>query len=260
MYVTTGGVRASQARQGDRDALKQFKESAERCRTPRQFRALVNRLRAILPYQHFICAWGYLPDFALGFIYTHHPPTTDFLQWFLTKGMVRKGPLLQEWFRTKRVQIFADVARRHADTFVQGHREKIVEAGLQHSLAGGQIGKGLFVFCTVSLASEEACRAGLKPFHLVLPCLCKALTQACPRPLLTARETAIVQRRLMGEAIKHIAAEEGIAQRTVTMHLQRIKKKLYTDDLVNAVVIAVKSFHVDEARNERCWPRDHGHS
>ena len=45
----------------------------------------------------------------------------------------------------------------------------------------------------------------------------------------------------MGEIIKQIARAEGITDRTVRMRLQRIKKKLYTDDLVNAVVIAVRS-------------------
>ena len=51
----------------------------------------------------------------------------------------------------------------------------------------------------------------------------------------------------MGEAIKQIAGEEGIAERTVTMHLQRVKKKLYTDDLVNAIVMAVRSGMIDES-------------
>jgi len=45
----------------------------------------------------------------------------------------------------------------------------------------------------------------------------------------------------MGEIVKQIAVAEGISERTVREHLQHIKRKLYTDDLVNAVVIAVKS-------------------
>ncbi len=45
----------------------------------------------------------------------------------------------------------------------------------------------------------------------------------------------------MGEIAKKIAAAEGISERMVREHLQRIKKKLYTHDLVNAVVIAVRS-------------------
>ena len=45
----------------------------------------------------------------------------------------------------------------------------------------------------------------------------------------------------MGEISKQIASAERISERTVREHLQQIKRKLYTDDLVNAVVIAVKS-------------------
>ncbi|MGH7233749.1 MAG: hypothetical protein ACREJU_20670 [Nitrospiraceae bacterium] len=35
--------------------------------------------------------------------------------------------------------------------------------------------------------------------------------------------------------------------------MQRIKKKLYIDDLVNAVVIAVKSGMLDQTWKERRW-------
>ena len=54
----------------------------------------------------------------------------------------------------------------------------------------------------------------------------------------------------MGELLKQIAAAQGISERTVRMHLQRIKKKLYTDDLVNAVVIAVRSGMLDRVWKE----------
>ncbi len=57
----------------------------------------------------------------------------------------------------------------------------------------------------------------------------------------------------MGELIKQIAAAQGISDRTVRMHLQRIKKKLYTDDLVNAVVIAVQSGMLDQTWKEWRW-------
>ena len=80
--------------------------------------------------------------------------------------------------------------------------------------------------------------------------LVRASQRAYPRTLLTKRETAILQRRAMGELSKQIAGAEGISDRTVRMHLQRIKKKLYTDDLVNAVVIAVRSGMLDETWKE----------
>ena len=182
----------------------------------------------------------------MGFIYHNNFPN-DFLRWFLTKGMVTKSPLVEEWLRTNQVQVWADVADRCADQYMPEQREKVISSGLQHSIGGGWKGHELYVFCGITMPSEESCRASVEPFRLLLPCLCKALKQACPRPLLTQREITILERRVMGEAIKRIAAEEGIAERTVTMHLQRVKKKLYTDDLVNAIVMAVRSGMMDES-------------
>ena len=88
----------------------------------------------------------------------------------------------------------------------------------------------------------ELGRTHLTQFELIVPWLVEGASQrAYPRMLLTKRETAILQRRATGEIIKQIAAAEGISERTVRGHLQQIKRKLYTDDLVNAVVIAVES-------------------
>ena len=47
--------------------------------------------------------------------------------------------------------------------------------------------------------------------------------------------------RAIGQIAKQIAAAEGISEPTVREHLEKIKRKLCTDDLVNAVVIAVKT-------------------
>jgi predicted transcriptional regulator len=57
----------------------------------------------------------------------------------------------------------------------------------------------------------------------------------------------------MGDSIKRIAAELAISERTVRMHLTHVKRKLYTDDLVNAVVIAVRSGMIDETWRELRW-------
>ena len=239
--------------------MEQFKSYAERCRTPKQFRDLVKRLQALLPYQSFICAWGYLESHKLAFIY-HDKFPNDYLRWFLTKGMVTKSPVIQEWFRTKQLQVWMDVAHRCADRFAPEHRERVIKSGLNHSISGGWIGRELYVYCAVALPSEESCRASVKLFRLLLPSLCAALRQACPRPLLTDREVTILERRVMGEAIKQIAGEEGIAERTVTMHLQRVKKKLYTDDLVNAIVMAVRSGMIDESWKDWHVPKSRSSS
>ena len=92
-----------------------------------------------------------------------------------------------------------------------------------------------------AMPSAASGRAHLKRFGSIVPFLVQASQHAYPRALLTKRETAVLERRAMGEITKQIAASEGISERTIREHFQRIKKKLYTDDLINAVVIAVKS-------------------
>ena len=103
----------------DSASLKLLIRTADQCRSPRKFRALIDQLHEILPYRHFLCAWGYLPDYKIGFIYNHTMPET-FLRWSLTKRLVRNSPMFQEWFRTRRVQIWPDVARQDADRFIPG--------------------------------------------------------------------------------------------------------------------------------------------
>jgi two-component system NarL family response regulator len=57
---------------------------------------------------------------------------------------------------------------------------------------------------------------------------------------LTEREGVVLELRAKGHHVKAIADLLDISPRTVKMHVEAIKEKLYTDDLVNAVVIALK--------------------
>jgi DNA-binding CsgD family transcriptional regulator len=137
--------------------------------------------------------------------------------------------------------MWCDVAKRLKAQFDPEMLKRVEQAGLQYSLCGGFAGPDYFVWFNAAMGSEQSGRAHLKQFELIVPSLVQASQRAYPRTLLTERETDILERRAMGEIIKQIARAEGITDRTVRMHLQRIKKKLYTDDLVNAVVIAVRS-------------------
>jgi DNA-binding CsgD family transcriptional regulator len=115
------------------------------------------------------------------------------------------------------------------------------KAGLFYTLCGGRVSKNHFVYVCIAMASPRSSRAHRDHFEVLLPWLVDASQRAYPRTLLTKRETAVLERRAMGEITKQIARAEGISERTVREHLQHIKGKLYTDDLVNAVVIAVRS-------------------
>jgi DNA-binding NarL/FixJ family response regulator len=123
--------------------------------------------------------------------------------------------------------------------------KRVQQAGLEYSLCGGFASSDYYVWFNAAMSSEQTGRAHVERFEMLLPWLVRASQRAYPRTLLTDRERSILERRAMGELSKQIAAALGISERTVRMHVQRIKKKLYTDDLVNAVVIAVRSGMLD---------------
>ncbi len=238
--------------ESDPTSLTHVRQAAARCRTPAQFRALLTLLSSHLPYNSLICGWGYPGTYSIGFVFNHSVPR-DFVRWFLSQGMLPRSPLFREWMRERRPQVLSDVMKKRR---VEPEYLKLIERfGLMHVLGGGTVGRGLWVYFAVAMTSEADCRAHLDVFRRLLPILSSALRRACPRPLLTRREKAILERRAMGESIKRIASELLISDRTVRMHLTHVKRKLYTDDLVNAVVIAVRSGMIDQTWKELRWRR-----
>ena len=155
--------------------------------------------------------------------------------------MLWKGPVFREWLRTNRSQTSFEVFRRLAKRVDPEFRKQARRFHVTYVIAGGVKTRHLWIYVVMSMASDRQCRAHLRRFEAIVPVIAGALQQACPRPLLTKRETAILERRTVGKISKQIAAAEQISERTVREHLQSIKKKLYTDDLVNAVVIALRS-------------------
>src|SRR5215469_18455427 len=65
-------------------SLAEVKARAHRCRTPKQFRELLEHLRRVIPYQHFAALWG-SPHTSIRFIFNHDFPI-DLLRWRLTTG------------------------------------------------------------------------------------------------------------------------------------------------------------------------------
>lgn len=221
-------------------SLEQVKTSASFCRSPKSFRKLLNAAQGFVPFQCLVCVWGYPSRKTIRFIFNHSFPV-QFVRWYLTKGVLWRGPLFMEWQRTNRPQLSVDVWHRFSkrmDPEILKHARRF---NLKCLLAGGTKNSQFWIFFVMSMRSEKQCRHYKRRFELVVPVLAKALQQACPRPLLTERETKILELRTMGKIKKQIASMEGINVRTVRAHLQSIKKKLFTDDLLNAAVIALRS-------------------
>src|SRR5262245_43834408 len=93
-------------------AIQELKADARRCRTPKQFRKLLEHIRSFIPYQKFAGVWGYPFRTTIRFVFNHGFPV-DFIRWHLTTGALWTSPAFQEWLRTRRrVLIWCDAVKR----------------------------------------------------------------------------------------------------------------------------------------------------
>ncbi|HKQ35559.1 MAG TPA: LuxR C-terminal-related transcriptional regulator [Nitrospiraceae bacterium] len=235
--------------------LQELEAATRRCQTPKQFRELLECLREFIPYRKLGAVWGYHAHTAIRHAFNLGLPTA-FLRWYFSTGKLWTSPVFREWRRTKRAVMVGDVVQRFKADFEPELVKHYKQAGLYHAMCGGHAGSNHFVYFIAAMSSARSGKAHLKQFEQIVPWLVQASQRAYPRTLLTKRETAILERRAMGEITKQIAGAEGISERTVREHLQQIKKKLYTDDLVNAVVIAVRSGML--GRSTQHGPTVHG--
>lgn len=221
------------------DSLQELKAQARRCHTPKQFEKLLQHFRRVIPYEKFAGVGGH-PSQTIRFMFYQDVPT-DLVRWRLTAGALWTSPAFKKWLLTNQSFLWCDAARRMKTQFDPELLTRMEKASMQYMLCGGLANQDRFVILAAAMPSAERGRAHLKQFDSIAPFLAKASQRAYPRAFLTKREMAILERRAKGEISKEIAAAERISERTVREHLHNIKKKLYTDDIVNAVVIAVKS-------------------
>lgn len=224
--------------------MKALKEAADRCDTPKQFRNLLQQhLRRLIPYDKFAASWGVPKKHSINYIFQVNLPL-DFLGWYLTTGAQWESPIFHDWVQNQRTVPFlwADEAKRLnvAETNPELFR-RITEGGLRNSMTGGRASPSHYIALHAVMPSEKDARTYLPIYKQLLPWIVEASQRAYPDSLLTKREKAVLKRRAHGEIVKQISASEGMAERTVRQHLQNIKKKLYTDDLINAVIIASQS-------------------
>ncbi len=215
---------------------------ARKCRTPKQFNRLLISVHSVIPYRSLLCAWGYPRAYRLRNLLSVGYPK-PFLRWYFTTGMFKKDPCFAEWLRTREPFVWSDVACRFSKQIDPEFMRKMREYHLQSTLCGGTIetmDHEMGCYIALVFDSEEECRRHLKYFGDLVPSLTHAFQRSYPRGRLTRRESIVLEQRAKGHQVKAIAALLGITPRTVKMHIQAIKKKLYTDDLVNAVVIALK--------------------
>lgn len=216
--------------------IKSIQEFAGRCRSPRQFRRLLEDLRSLLPYRGLVClCCNPTTHRIVQMVDVDYP--RHYLGWYLATGMCRKDPVFQECLRTQQPQLRSDVMRRLPQHNPE-HEKKIKQFHVQYEIVGVVANperEGIFFLI---LDTEQEARRCLLPFGELLPALFQALSSSYRYPVLTDRKKTILLWRAQGKRPNMIASELGISQRTVKMHSEEIVRKLYAEDLVHAVWIA----------------------
>jgi DNA-binding CsgD family transcriptional regulator len=217
--------------------MKQWQADAARCRTPKQFRVLLERLRHFIPYENFYASWGYPERSQLCYVINlGFPP--DLFNWRLTTGAMWKSPVFKHWCKTSQTFLWCDVAAGYE--MDPEYRKRMEEAGAHLCLCGGKVTAEHYILFAASMPSADIARQYLPAFDEIVSRLVEASQRSYPHDLLTDREHEVLERRVLGQLQKQIAAELHLSERTVREHLQEIKRKLYTNDLINAIAIAVR--------------------
>jgi DNA-binding CsgD family transcriptional regulator len=217
--------------------IKSIQEFAARCRSPRQFKRLLEDLRSLLPYRGLVSISCNPTTHRIAQMVDVDYPR-HYLGWYLATGMCRKDPAFQECLRTQQPQLRSEIMRRLPGRHNPEHEKKIKQFHLQYELLGAAANpdrEGIFF---VILDSEQEARRCLPIFGELLPALFQALSTSYRYPVLTDRKKTILLWRAQGKRPNMIASELGISQRTVKMHSEEIVRKLYAVDLVHAVWIA----------------------
>jgi DNA-binding CsgD family transcriptional regulator len=209
---------------------------AVRCHTPRQFRRLLADLRLIAPYRSLACKWGNSRTLVLTNIVDVDFPRF-YLGWYFATGMCRKDPIFKECMTTQQPQMVGEVMSRLRDRFEPEYLKKLEQYGLQYGIAGGVTEGERLAYFSMIFSSDAEASGCLGIFGKLLPALAAALIASYPYPVLTERKRMILQGRAHGKMPDEIASELSISIRTVKMHLEEIKKKLYAVDQVHAVWI-----------------------
>ena len=217
--------------------IKSIQEFAARCRSPRQFKRLLEDLRSLLPYRGLVSISCNPTTHRIAQMVDVDYPR-HYLGWYLATGMHRKDPVFRSCLQTQQPQLRCDVIRRMPAQHDSEHEKRIKQFHLQYELVGVCANlerEGIFFLI---LDTEQEARRCLLPFGELLPALFEALSNSYRYPVLTDRKKTILLWRAQGKRPNMIASELGISQRTVKMHSEEITKKLYAEDLVHAVWIA----------------------
>jgi len=216
-------------------SFEEFRDIAQKCHTPLQFKNLIRVFSRYIPFTRFIYGWGYHQDFLIAF-WGHDSCPEDYLDYYMGEGVLKIDPLFKKWLSTGRCQNLDRILKTKASERIDGrYLAKTEQAGLLHTLAGGTKEGAWTAFFAAAFASESICRDNFKKFEWCVPRLSEALQKAYPFPKLTRREWRVLHLLSLGDNQREISQKLQISETTVQFRLKKTREKLHARNNENAV-------------------------
>ena len=157
-----------------------FATHAARCHTPQQFRTLLDKLRALIPYRYMMCFWGHLDQRAIYYMVNHNFPA-PFLRMVFSHFTIPTGPAFTEWRETRSTVVIGDAWNRVDKEIPKDVQEQATYWGVEHGCLGGARNTELFMnfYYTNSTASMPPgiTSTSLIPWHPASQRRCIASSQ-----------------------------------------------------------------------------------
>ncbi|WP_303909101.1 helix-turn-helix transcriptional regulator [Thiohalomonas denitrificans] len=214
------------------------------------FRRLMSRVGLLLPYQAGLAAVAHSRGSGetneLKIANVDYP--AEYLNELAKKGLVEKDPVVNENFKTFRLQYWGDTFKRTKRLDEAGPVFSLAEdfgfsgvrsgIGYAHGVRNAKGTEGSF-FCWHGLhrsrRTEEILRLIVPHLH---EALCRAVVRANESLPLTPRELEVLKWLSLGKSTWDISVILGIAERTVKFHVGNLLEKLDASTRAHAVAVA----------------------
>jgi len=223
------------------------------CSSEKDIRKLLDRLSDLLPYQASLACLGRFNDDqtveSFKVINIDYPE--DYLKELMHRGLVEKDPVVQENFRSYRIQYWQDtfdLQEWSAETYEIislaedfGFSKVSEGRGYAHGVRNQKGTEGSF-FCYHGL---ERCPRTEEILTVAIPHLHAALTRLSPEvpnifSPLTSKETEVLRWVKEGKSSWEISVILAVSERTVKFHIANIMGKLDASTRTHAVAIALE--------------------
>lgn len=239
----------------DAVSLLEIIHETTNCRTENDFRRIMERLPALIPHEHAVCAAGTITPSGIPLSYTliniSYPD--EWLECQLLNRGPQSDPIVMAYMRKFQIQHFNDIHRENK--LRTGYWSLIRDFGMGEGYIHGVRNYERSQGSLFSFAGRRVLRNGRTEaiVNILVPHLHQTLARLIhgehesrrPIAILSPKEREVLKWMANGKSSWEISVLLGISRRTVKFHIENVMRKLDASTRAHAAAIAVEQGLVD---------------